>query len=82
MIYNCNVKRELDPLGPQITHNSTHHRVGVWDGLGASSVTGGVIHDPVDPTDGIIVLQRTATVGITGAGGELPNETPRPVITK
>ena len=51
------------------------------DGLGASRVTGGVIHDPVDPTDGIIVLQRTATVGITGAGGEFPDETPSPVNT-
>ena len=65
--------------GPLITHNSAHHSVCVSDRLRASRVTGRVITNPFDPTDRIIFLQRTATVCIIGTGGELPDETPRPV---
>ena len=46
--------------------------------MGASCVTERIIHDPVDPIDGIIVLQHTAIVCITGAG----DKTMCPDITK
>lgn len=54
----------------------TYNRICIGNRVGAASITGRVVHYPVNPTHWVIILEGTPTINIAAAGCKFTLEFP------